>query len=154
MTRKQKLFADLYILYGNATRAAKEAGYSHKSADRTGHDNLKKHEIKSYIDTEMKAKDKKIIADADEVLKFLTDTMRGNYKEETIVIEATGDYCSAARIMKKEIQPKDKLNAAELLGKRYQIFTEKIKISDDKDIYTKEEIDEANKKMIEELEDD
>ncbi|MBS5794875.1 MAG: terminase small subunit, partial [Clostridiales bacterium] len=50
--------------------------------------------------------------------------------EETIVIEGQGDGISKARKIRKEVSPKDRLKAAELLGKRYNLFTDKIQLED------------------------
>lgn len=131
MTPKQKKFANLYIKYLNASRAAREAGYSLKTADRTGSEYLKKPEIKAYIDKQMAEKNNEEIASADEVLKFLTDMMRGNIPEEVVVVESCGDYLSKAKNVKKSAQPKDKNKAAELLGKRYRLFEDKEQNKDD-----------------------
>lgn len=50
LTKKQKIFCHEYILDWNATRAAKEAGYSEKTAAETGYENLRKPQIKAYIE--------------------------------------------------------------------------------------------------------
>ena len=49
LTNKQQKFADEYIRTGNATKSALEAGYSPKTAQRMGSENLSKPLIKSYI---------------------------------------------------------------------------------------------------------
>lgn len=45
LTPKQKAFADYYIECENATEAAKKAGYSEKTANITGFENLRKPNI-------------------------------------------------------------------------------------------------------------
>ena len=50
LTGKQKRFCEHYILDWNATRAAKEAGYSEDTAGSIGSENLQKPEIKAYIE--------------------------------------------------------------------------------------------------------
>ena len=49
LTDKQKRFCEEYIVDWNCTRAAKAAGYSEKTAYAIGSENLKKLEIKDYI---------------------------------------------------------------------------------------------------------
>lgn len=49
LTGKQKRFCEEYIFDFNATRAAKEAGYSEDTAYSIGSENLKKPEIQAYI---------------------------------------------------------------------------------------------------------
>ena len=74
----------------------------------------------------MAEKEKELIADQDEVLKYLTSVLRGQSVSTEIVIEGTGDGCSEARTIEKEPSEKDRLKAAELLGKRYGLYTEKV----------------------------
>ena len=68
----------------------------------------------------------KSVADAEEVMKYLTSVLRGESSSEEIVVEGCGDGCSEARTMKKAPSEKDKLKAAELLGKRYGIWKDTI----------------------------
>lgn len=49
LTQKQKAFCREYVIDWNATRAAKAAGYSSRSASSIGHENLTKPEIQDYI---------------------------------------------------------------------------------------------------------
>ena len=126
MTDAQKRFCDEYLIDLNATQAAIRAGYSKKTAYSIGIENLRKPEIKKYIDDRMAAKKSKLIADQDEVLKYLTSVLRGESQSTEIVVEGIGDGCSEARTIIKEPSEKDRLKAAELLGKRYGLYTEKV----------------------------
>ena len=126
LTAKQQRFCDEYLVDLNATQAAIRAGYSKRTAYSIGVENLKKPEIKKYIDERMAEKESKLIATQDEVLKYLTSVLRGKSKSTEIVVEGTGDGCSEARKILKEPSEKDRLKAAELLGKRYGLYTEKI----------------------------
>lgn len=126
LTPKQKAFADYYIETGNATESAIRAGYSKKTAAVIGAENLIKPNIKNYIEECMKKLEDERIAKADEVLKYLTSAMRGEINEEVVVVEGEGEGCSSARIVKKEISAKDRIKAAELLGKRYGLFINKV----------------------------
>lgn len=126
MTAKMQRFCDEYLIDLNATQAAIRAGYSERTAYSIGQENLKKPEIKKYIEQRMAEKDTALIADQDEVLKYLTKVMRGQSQSEVIVVEGCGDGCSEARAMQKAPDEKERLRAAELLGKRYGLYTEKV----------------------------
>ena len=120
------MFADEYLVCLNATESAIKAGYSEKTAYSIGQRLLKKVEVKNYIDEHLKKLESEKIADTKEIMESLTRILRGQEQEETIVIEGQGDGISKARKIKKEISPRDRLKAAELLGKRYGLFTDKI----------------------------
>jgi hypothetical protein len=131
LTLKQKKFADEYIISGNATQSAIKAGYSKKTAGVIAVENLEKPNIKAYIDERLKELDDKAIAKQEEVLQYLTAVMRGQSKSAVVVIEGLGEGLSLARTINKTPDEKDRIKAAELLGKRYGAFTEKVDISGD-----------------------
>lgn len=126
LTAKQQRFCDEYLIDLNATQAAIRAGYSKKTAYSIGDENLKKPEIKKYIADRMAEKEAALIADQDEVLKYLTSVLRGKTQSEVVVVEGTGEGCSEARTMQKAPDEKERLKAAELLGKRYGLYTDKV----------------------------
>ncbi len=126
LTAKQRRFCDEYLIDLNATQAAIRAGYSEKNARNIASENLAKPNIKAYIDERMAEKESQLIATQDEVLKYLTSVLRGESQSTEIVVEGTGDGCSEARTLKKEPSEKDRLRAAELLGKRYGLYTDKV----------------------------
>lgn len=126
LTPKQKAFADYYIQTGNATESAIKAGYSENYAKARCSDLLVNVGIKTYIEERMEQIASDRIADAKEVLEYLTAVMRGNVSEEVVVVEGEGEGCSSARKLKKEVSPKDRNKAAELLGKRYAMWTDKL----------------------------
>ena len=128
LTEKQKRFADYYIETGNKTEAAVKAGYSKKTARVIGQENLLKPAVKNYIDEKLTEISSKRIASANEVMELLTSAARGELEEEVVVVENIGDYCSEAKVIKKQIGAKDRLKAAELLGKRYRLFTDKLEV--------------------------
>ena len=128
LTEKQKRFADYYIETGNITEAAVKAGYSKKTARVIGQENLLKPAIKGYIDEKLEAMQDERTASAKEVIEFLTKSMRGEIKEEVVVVEGTGDGTSEARTVKKQIGLRDRIKSAELLGKRYRLFTDKVEV--------------------------
>ena len=82
LTPKQKKFCEYYIQSGNATDAARKAGYSKKSAEAIGLENLGKPGIQGYIAQRTADQDKKLVADADEVLRFYSAVMRGQVKDQ------------------------------------------------------------------------
>lgn len=126
LTIKQKRFADEYIISGNATEAAIKAGYSKKTATEVGYENLTKPHIKKYINAHLADLESSKIATQEEVLQYLTSVVRGESLSEEIVVEGVGDGRSEARTMDKRPSEKDRIKAAELLGKRYGAWTEKI----------------------------
>lgn len=130
MTAKQQRFCDEYLIDLNATQAAIRAGYSPKTAGVIGNENLKKTIIKNYIEKRMAEKEKELIADQDEVLKYLTSVMRGQSQAEVVVVEGTGDGCSEARAVTKAPDEKERLKAAELLGKRYGLYTDNVTVAE------------------------
>ena len=134
MTAKQKRFCDEYLIDLNATQAAIRAGYSSKYAHTNANKLLQNTTINEYIAARMAEKESKLIADQDEVLKYLTAVMRGQTQSEVVVVEGIGDGCSEARAIEKAPDEKERLKAAELLGKRYGLYTEKVEQAVDMDL--------------------
>lgn len=119
LTEKQKRFVDFYIETGNATEAARKAGYASKAAYATGAENLRKPQIKAAIDARLKELEDSRIAKADEVLKFLTATLRSQVTEPHVIVEGTGDGCSEAKVIETGPSVRDRIEAAKNLLKRY-----------------------------------
>lgn len=132
MTEKQKRFADEYLIDLNGTRAYKVA-YPSVKKDQVAATNagrlLRNAEVKTYIDEQLEKIHNEKTADAQEVLEYLTAVMRNEQTEEVVVVEGTGDGCSEARTMEKDTSIKDRVKAAELLGKRYSLFTDKMELA-------------------------
>lgn len=126
LTEKQKIFCDEYIISLNATQAAIKAGYAEKTAYAIGAENLKKPKIQSYISERMKQKESSLIATQDEVLQYLTSVLRGESQTIDTVLVGMGDGYQEVQEVKKKPSEKDRLKAAELLGKRYGLYTDKI----------------------------
>jgi len=140
LTDKQIIFANEYLVDLNATRAYKKA-YPNVKKDSAARANasklLTKANVKKYIDEQLKKIEDESIADATEVMKYLTAVMRNEITEEVVVVEGEGDGCSSARIVKKELSAKDRIKAAELLGKRYRLFVDKVEQKVDVNAATK-----------------
>lgn len=130
LTEKQKAFCDYYIESLNATESYKRAyGCKNNSTARSNSSRmLTNANIKNYIDKKLKEIEDKRIAKAEEVLAFLSSSLRGEIDEEVVVVEGTGDGVSKTRIVTKQLSAKDRIKAAELLGKRYSLFTEKVDV--------------------------
>jgi Phage terminase, small subunit len=128
LTVIRQKFCDLYIETGNKYQSAIGAGYSEAYAKTHVYKLLENVSVKSYIDEKMQEISSSKIASAEEVMKLLTSTMRGEIQEEVVVVENMGDKSSEARIVNKQVSAKERIKAAELLGKRHQLFTDKISV--------------------------
>ena len=128
LTIKQKAFANFYIELGNATEAYIKAGYKvskREIAEVEGCKLLRNPKVEEYIDERMKQIESNRIANAEEVLAFLSASLRGEVLEEVVSTESIDGMVKPV-ILKKQLSAKDRIKAAELLGKRYALFTEKV----------------------------
>lgn len=114
MTPKQKAFADYFLECGNATEAAKKAGYSEKSAYAMGAENLTKPVISRYIKERMAAQDAARVASADEVLRFYTSVMRGEVPDQFGLEAALAERLKAADALMKRYAAGDERNRSTL----------------------------------------
>lgn len=128
LTIKQQRFADEYILSGNATEAAILAGYSKKTARSIGQENLTKPDIKNYINERLEKLDSEKIADQKEILQYLTSVLRGEEREEQLIVVKRGMDEHVETHFKKP-STSDRTKAAELLGKRHSMWTDKVDVS-------------------------
>lgn len=110
---KELKFAEEWLKTTNATQSAIKAGYSERTAYSAGNRLLKKVEVKQYIDERLTEMQESSIADTNEVMQFLSSTMRGDIPDQFGLDPALND----------------RIKAAELLGKRYKMFTDKQEIS-------------------------
>lgn len=133
LTAKQQRFCDEYLVDLDGTKAAIRAGYSAKTASVIASENLRKPNIREYIDQRMAEKEASLIAGQDEVMRYLTSVLRGESQSEIVVVESIGDYLTEARKLKKAPDEKERLKAAELLGKAHMLFTDKVQQDIDMD---------------------
>lgn len=115
MNNKQKLFCKYYIETEDVKIATEKCGYKEK----TGIKLLKDENIKSYIEKNIKSNK---VAKSDEIIECLTKIMRGeelNYEDSSL----------------KGISVKERLKAAELLGKFYSIFSSKESTNKDSSVF-------------------
>lgn len=134
LTEKQKRFCEEYIIDYNATRAYKAVYKNCKSdnaAAACANKLLRNAKVKTYIESFLEEIHSKKTADAREVIEYLTSVMRGKSRAEIVVVEGTGDGCSKAVRIDKKPDEKEKLKAAELLGKRFGLFKEKVEVESD-----------------------
>lgn len=110
---KELVFAEEWLKTTNATQSAIKAGYSARTAYSAGNRLLKKVDVKQYIDERLAEMKESSIADTNEVMQFLSSTMRGDIPDQFGLDPALND----------------RIKAAELLGKRYKMFTDKQEIS-------------------------
>ena len=122
MNERQRRFADEYIISGNATDAAIKAGYSPKYANTNASKLLQNTTIKSYIDERLAQLASEKIATQEEVLTYLTSVMRGETQEQTLI--SIGEL--GQTITDIDVGAKDRIKAAELLGKRHRLWTDKV----------------------------
>ena len=106
----------------NGKQAAIRAGYSEKTAYSIAAENLKKPEVKQYLEQQMQQLHSAKVADAQEVMAYLTAVMRGEQTEEVPLL--CGEGCQ--QLAEKTVGAKERLKAAELIGKRYGMFTDKM----------------------------
>lgn len=110
---KELKFAEEWLKTTNATQSAIKAGYSARTAYSAGNRLLKKVDVRQYIDERLAEMKESSIADTNEVMQFLSSTMRGDIPDQFGLDPALND----------------RIKAAELLGKRYKLFTDKQEIS-------------------------
>ena len=130
MTEKQQKFADEYIIDCNATRAYKAAYPNVKKdnvAQAAGSRLLSNVMVAAYIEEKLAEISSQKTASAQEVMEYLTSVMRGESESSVVVVEGYGEGCSEAKIIEKPPDEKERLKAAELLGRHYAIFTDKVK---------------------------
>lgn len=114
LTPKQKAFCDYYIETGNASEAARKAGYSEKTAHRIGQENLQKPAIKQYIAERMEKTASARILDAQEALEILTSIARGEAEEEVIT--------PSGKVVTKRADINQQQKAIDSLMKRFNVI--------------------------------
>lgn len=140
---REKLFVDEYIKLGNAYQAALNAGYAETTArwackwiNEDEHPKKPrgkskfKPELRAAINKRMAEKESELIADQDEVLRYLTSVMRGKSSASVLARDCEG----SDQVIEKPPDEKERLKAAELLGKRYGLYTDRIEQQVDMDL--------------------
>ena len=118
LSPKQKAFADFYIESGNATKSAKKAGYSERSAYSQGQRLLKHAEVSAYMAEKLDEIGKDRAANIEEVVMFYTNVMRGKVKDQFNLEASLMARLKAADSLMK------RLSATEISIKEPLIFTD------------------------------
>ncbi len=124
MTKRQERFIQEYLIDLNAKQAAIRAGYSPKTAQEQASRLLSNVKVQTAIAAFLDGMTSANIADIEEIMKYLTAVMRGEHTEEVLILVGNG----VQKITTKQVSAKDRIRAAELLGKRYGLFSDKVKI--------------------------
>lgn len=124
MNERQRRFADEYIISGNAYQSAITAGYSENYAKGNVVKLLENVSVKSYIDEKLAELQSQKVADQQEVMEYLTAVMRGEKTEPLLVLDGEGTQKVVNAVPPVQARTK----AAELLGKRYRLFTDKVEL--------------------------
>ena len=128
MTANQRIFADEYLKDRNATRAYMAAYRKIKDAETAaaGASRLLTNvKVSAYINEKLEAMSSAAIADAQEVMEYLTAVMRGESRASVLARDMTG----ADHVIDKPPDERERTRAAELLGKRYGLFTDQVHLS-------------------------
>jgi phage terminase small subunit len=134
MDSREELFVKYFIKYGEAYPAAIDAGYAASTANHAKewitetqkNPDAKRHlpykpYLRAAIDAELEKMKKHAIADAEEILTYLTSVMRKETEAEVLARDDLG----AERVILKHPDEKEAMRAAELLGKRYGLWDKK-----------------------------
>lgn len=127
LTERQRRFCEEYLIDGNASQAAIRAGYSKRSSTVVSTTLMKNPQVQAYLKELLEKLHSAKVADAQEVLEYLTSIMRGEQREQTLQLVGDG----MQDITAIDVAAKDRLKAAELLGKRYGIFKENVGVTMD-----------------------
>ena len=150
---KQKRFCDEYLIDMNATQAAIRAGYSEKTAGAQAARLLKNVNAQKYMEERMKEKEKDLIASQDEVLQTLTRVLRRQEKEYVVSSEKVsrtyydenGKKCTETTetpvVVDVPTRVSDLNKAAELIGRRYQLYTDKVQVEGNMPVMIVDDLD-------------
>lgn len=127
LTERQRRFADNYIHTGNAYRSCIDAGYSEKYAKARSHEMLENVGIKAYIDERLEKIKSEKLATQKEVLEFLTAVMRGEQKDEEFIPLSKGRNGQVIEKVEKKADTNVRVKSAELIGKTYGLWNDKVK---------------------------
>ena len=128
MTEKQKLFCDEYLIDLNGTRAYRTVYKTIKNDNVAGvraNKLLKQKDIAEYINKRLEEIHNENTADIQEVMEYLTSVMRGTSEASTLAMCGDG----MQEVITKKPDERERLKAAELLGKRFGMFKESVDIT-------------------------
>lgn len=127
MTPKQEAFVNEYLIDLNATQAAIRAGYSARTAEKIGSENLKKPDIAAALSERMKAREVRTEITQDYVLSTITETVERCKQAEPVMergedgkMQPTGEY---------KFDATNVLKGAELIGRHLGMWNDKLKLA-------------------------
>lgn len=147
MTDKQRKFCDEYLIDCNARRAYKAAYPNIKSdeaADAAASRLLSNVKVSAYINEKLEEISSNKIADAEEVMQFLTSVLRGEKTEQIPILCGDGFQ----ELTNKEVGARERLKAAELLGKRYGLFTDKVNLEGSLPVMIVDDLDDETEAEV------
>lgn len=132
LNTRQERFCLEYAKTANATEAYRKAGYKAKteravvaSASRL----LANADIKKRLAELTEETRRESIASVAEIQETLTAILRGDIKEQQIVVEGCGDGISEAVTKERDAQLKDRIKAGETLAKMFGAFDNSVKVN-------------------------
>lgn len=123
LTNKQARFISEYVKDWSIGQTAKRLGIKVAAANAY----LQRPPVIKRLEELRAEMDRAAIADAQEVAEYLTRVMRGEETEDNLKGVGAGMQVE----IKQQVKPKDRLKAAELLGKHYSMFTDKVEVKGD-----------------------
>ncbi|WP_270467922.1 terminase small subunit [Catenibacterium mitsuokai] len=141
MTEKQRLFADEYLKDLNGTRAYKTIYTTIKNdnvAAVRANTLLKQKDISDYISKRLEEIHNENTADIQEVMEYLTSVLRGESASSVLMMSGNG----MQKVTEKPPDEKERLKAAELLGKRFGMFKDNVDITSNGKTVIVDDIDE------------
>jgi phage terminase small subunit len=145
LTPKQQLFIEYYIVSMNATESAIKAGYSEKTANVVGYENLTKPYIKDAINKALENRVQEHKLTAEYVLTSLQNVADRCMQKEPILDKSgqpTGEYRFDSSGANK---------ALELLGKHMRLFIEKQEISTETTVNNKIDLSGFTAEQLKEM---
>lgn len=172
LTPKQARFVEEYLIDLNASAAARRAGYSERTADAIGRENLGKPTVANAIQARMKVRAEKIEITQERIVRELALIAFGSKRtvmswgpggvvlkdsetltdDEAAVVSEVKETTSATG-GSLSLKTHDKVKALELLGKHVGMFTDKVELTgkDGGPIATKAERDLTDEELAAEL---
>ncbi len=141
MTEKQRLFADEYLKDLNGTRAYKTIYTTIKNdnvAAVRANTLLKQKDISDYVSKRLEEIHNENTADIQEVMEYLTSVLRGESASAVLMMSGNG----MQKVTEKPPDEKERLKAAELLGKRFGMFKDNVDVTSNGKTVIVDDIDE------------
>lgn len=134
LTPKKKKFADEFLKCGNQSEAYRRA-YNCKNMKpvtitEAASKLMRDYDVITRIKEQREKLNKSNIADAQEIQETLTKLIRGEIEEECISSLGKGNGVFEPIKVKKEISPKDRIKAGELLAKMSGAFNINLNVKD------------------------